>query len=109
MQKNNRRATRKLSIRKKISGTDLRPRISVYKSNRYFYAQAIDDIHNITITGIMSEISPKAENIKILGEEFALSLKGKNISEIVYDRSGYAYHGKVSAFADGLRNKGIKF
>lgn len=115
-----RRRRRKLRIRKKIFGTPERPRVTVYKSKKYFYAQAIDDTKGITLASISSidkemknkfgqPLLKKMENVKILGEMFAERLKSKGIKKIAFDRNGYKYMGLVKVFADTLRQSGIEF
>ncbi len=104
------RIKRKKRVRADISGTAERPRISVFKSNRYFYVQAIDDVNQVTLAaadgsklGLKSSKAGAAELAKV----FAESLKEKNLTNVVFDRNGYLYHGVVAAFADGLRENGI--
>ena len=102
---------RKKRIRASINGTAQRPRVSVFKSNKYFYAQAIDDVNSHTLASVdgrQLKLSANKESAAKLGVEFAKSLTAKNISEVVYDRNGYIYHGVVAAFADALRDNGIK-
>jgi large subunit ribosomal protein L18 len=110
-----RRNRRKKSIRGKISGTTERPRLTVYKSNLYIYAQAIDDQKGITVvsasnkekelTGIKSTI----EGAGKIGEIIGKRLKEKNIQKIVFDRNGYIFHGKIKALADSIRKEGVIF
>ena len=97
------RLKRKRRIRSSVQGTSTRPRLSVYRSNRYIYGQIIDDSKSITLVGTKG-IDPKA-----LGKEIAERAKKKKITEIVFDRSGYRYHGKVKAIADAVREGGLKF
>jgi large subunit ribosomal protein L18 len=104
------RAKRKRRIRAKISGTENLPRISVFRSNRYFYAQAIDDVNAVTIVSVDGKkLSLKANKIGAaeLAKTFSESLKSKGISKVAFDRNGYLYHGVVAAFADALRDNGI--
>ena len=116
MKKNSRnkaRIKKHLKIRQKISGTSKIPRLSVYKSHKNFYAQLIDDTKGITLTSA-STISEKeySGNIKAaekLGHEMGKKIKSLKINEIVFDRSGYIYHGKVKSFAEAVRAEGIKF
>jgi large subunit ribosomal protein L18 len=111
----NRRNKRKRGIRAKISGTQERPRLSVYKSNLYIYAQAIDDHDGRTIVAISNKeekllnIKSNIEGAGKLGEEMGKRLKEKNIDKIVFDRNGYIFHGKVKALADGIRKAGLVF
>lgn len=100
----------KKRIRSQCVGSNLKPRISVFRSNKYFYAQAIDDIKGHTLATIDSRLlklgNTKTDTSK-MGAEFAKILIEKNINVVVFDRNGYLYHGVVAAFADGLRNNGI--
>lgn len=98
--------------RAKLKGTAQRPRISVYRSNKFIYAQAIDDTGHATIIGIASKKvvtgkSAKSDSARATGVELAKRLKEKNISHGIFDRGPYLYHGRVKAFADGLREGGI--
>ncbi len=106
------RVKRKKSIRAKISGTAELPRVSIFKSNRYLSAQAIDDVAGNTLVGIHSKslnLTANKEGAKKLGEAFAEKLKEKGIEKIVFDRNGYIFHGVVAEFANSLRDAGIKF
>lgn len=106
------RLKRKLRIRDNCSGSAIKPRVSVFRSNKYFYAQAIDDEVSHTIVAIDSKIHGLGNNrqdAQKLGEEFAKMLLSKKINTIVFDRNGYLYHGVVACFADSLRNNGIVF
>jgi len=111
----NRRSRRKRGIRAKISGTMERPRLTVYKSNLYIYAQAIDDQTGVTIASIsnkekeLSNIKSNLDGAGKLGEEMGKRLKEKNIEKLVFDRNGYIFHGKVKALADGIRKAGLVF
>ncbi|MCX7957908.1 MAG: 50S ribosomal protein L18 [Deltaproteobacteria bacterium] len=105
-------------IRKKITGTDERPRVSVFKSNKYFYAQLINDLSgNVLLAASTRDREIAAEKGKVkplelakkLGLVFAAKCKEKNIESVVLDRRGYKYHGLVKAFADAMREAGIKF
>jgi large subunit ribosomal protein L18 len=108
-----RRARIKTGIRKKISGTTERPRLSVFKSNTGIYAQVIDDVKNVTVTSASSvEIGKKTvniENSKAVGKKIAEKAKASGVETIVFDRNGYLYHGNIKAFADGAREGGLKF
>ncbi len=106
------RLKRKRRIRAKISGCATLPRVSVFRSNRYISVQAVNDVTATTITALNSKaINQKAnkEGACALGEAFAAKLKEANISEIVFDRNGYQYHGVIAAFGDALRANEIKF
>lgn len=106
------RLKRKRRIRAKISGCASLPRVSVFRSNRYLSVQAIDDTTGTTIVALNSKaISHKAnkEGATALGEAFAAKLKEANITNIVFDRNGYQYHGVIAAFGESLRANEIKF
>ncbi len=109
--KNSLRLRRKRRIRGKISGCAEMPRLSVFKSNKYFYAQAINDIDGTTLASVDSramKLSVNKENMAQVAAKLAENLKAKNIESIVLDRNGYLYHGVVAAFASSLRDNGIK-
>ncbi|KYG75282.1 50S ribosomal protein L18 [Roseivirga spongicola] len=104
----------KRGIRKKISGSAVRPRISVFKSNTRIYAQIIDDEQGHTLVSASSaELGAKKNtNIEVakeVGKKLAEKAAANGISEVVFDRNGYIYHGKVKALADGAREGGLKF
>jgi large subunit ribosomal protein L18 len=110
-----RRMRRKKSIRLKINGNSSKPRLSVYKSNKYIYVQAIDDNAGITIVS-SSSIKYEGKDKKLnkttaikVGEEIAKKLKEKNIDEVIFDRNGFLYTGKIKALADSARKNGLKF
>jgi len=110
--KNKLRAQRKARVRGKIFGTDTLPRLSVYKSNKYFYAQAINDITGVTLAAVDGRklgLKSNQEDVKKVAVEMAKNLASKNIENVVFDRNGYLYHGVVASFADALREAGIKF
>ncbi|MBD3840991.1 MAG: 50S ribosomal protein L18 [Campylobacterales bacterium] len=105
------RLRRKRRVRSKISGTQEMPRLTVFKSNKFFSAQAIDDVAGNTLAAINSKtlnLSVSKENVKAVAAAMAEKLKAKNIESVVYDRNGYLYHGVVASFADALRDNGIK-
>lgn len=108
-----RRERIKTGIRKKISGTTERPRLSVFRSNSGIYAQIIDDIKQVTIASSSTiEIGKKnlnLENAKNVGKKIAEKAVAAGIESIVFDRNGYLYHGNVKAFAEGAREGGLKF
>jgi large subunit ribosomal protein L18 len=109
--KNRLRAQRKARIRGKIFGTTELPRLSVFKSNRYFYAQVIDDNNATTIVSIDGKkagLRANREDVKILAKTLSESLSTKGITKVVFDRNGYLYHGVVASFAEALRDAGIK-
>ena len=106
------RLKRKRRIRAKISGSATLPRVSVFKSNRYLSVQAIDDVTATTLVALNSKATghrSNKEGATALGEAFAASLKAANISQIVFDRNGYQYHGVIAAFGEALRANEIKF
>jgi large subunit ribosomal protein L18 len=111
--KTRKRLKRKASIRKKISGTQERPRLTIYKSNSRTYVQVIDDVAGATLAAASNlekdhrDIANKASSLEKLGALIAERLKAKNIMAVVFDRNGYRYHGKVKAIADGARKAGI--
>lgn len=101
-------------IRRKISGTTERPRLSVFKSNKGIYAQLIDDQNGNTLTCSSSkEIGELGKrNIEVsksVGKALAEKAKGLGIESIIFDRGGYPYHGRVKALAEGAREGGLKF
>lgn len=108
------RARRKRRIRGRVNGTAERPRVSVYRSNKAIYAQLVDDVAATTIVAARSgEVDTaglkKAEVAKKVGELLAQRAKGKGIESVVFDRSGYLYHGRVKALAEGAREGGLSF
>ena len=110
--KNKMRTKRKLRVRGKISGTSDCPRVSVFKSNRFFYAQAIDDVKGVTLAyadGSKLGVKPNKEGVKVVAKTLADALKAAKKENIVFDRNGYLYHGVIAAFADALRENGISF
>lgn len=109
-----RRLRIKRSIRKQISGTQDRPRLSVFKSNKGIYAQLIDDEKGHTLAHASSfEIGSQSyadvEASKDVGKKLAEKATANGITSVVFDRNGYLYHGKVKALADGAREGGLKF
>ena len=103
----------KKGIRRKISGTAERPRISVFKSNKGIYAQIIDDVEGKTLAAASSyELGKKNITIdtsKEVGKALAEKAKGNGVESVVFDRGGYPYHGNVKALAEGAREGGLKF
>jgi large subunit ribosomal protein L18 len=110
--KDNRRLKRRRRVRAKISGTATRPRISVFRSNRGLSAQLIDDVSARTLAAVnwyepaLRDLSP-LERTKRAGEALAERAKTAGVSEAVFDRGGYQYHGHVRAFAEAIREAGI--
>ena len=114
--KNDRLITRKKRVRAKISGTPQRPRLSVYKSNTNIYAQLIDDVNGVTLASantlqkeVIDASSANIEAAKKVGSAIAKRALEAGIEEVVFDRNGYLYHGKVKALADAAREAGLKF
>ena len=112
--KDQRRTKIKRRIRKKFSGTPVKPRLSVYRSNKEIYAQIIDDENNVTIASASSykkgfAKGTKTEQAKAVGTAIADAAKGAGIETVVFDRNGYVYHGRVKALAEGARENGLKF
>jgi large subunit ribosomal protein L18 len=105
-----RRLRIKRSIRTKISGTAERPRLAVYRSNKGIYAQLIDDVAGRTLAAASSTKIEGAENISAaVGKAIASAAIEKGIKQVVFDRAGYLYHGRVKALADGAREGGLQF
>ena len=102
-------------IRTKIQGTAERPRLNIYRSNRYIYAQLIDDLagHTLAAANSLEEAvaneGTKSEQAASVGRLLAERAKAANIENAVFDRGGYLYHGRVKALADGAREGGLKF
>ena len=113
--KNETRLVRHARVRKKISGTPERPRLSVYKRLKGIYAQIIDDVNGKTLASASTldkEVKTKASNIEAAKEVGALVAKRAakaGIKTIVFDRGGYQYHGKVKALAEAAREGGLEF
>ena len=114
-EKARKRLVRKVRIRNTISGTALRPRVSVFRSSKHVFVQAIDD--TVKPSGhTLCSVSSQAKKVKsctvalakTLGEELAQKLSEIKITEVVFDRNGFLYHGQVAAVAEGLRAKGIR-
>jgi large subunit ribosomal protein L18 len=114
-EKTRKRLKRKQSIRKKIDGTPDRPRLTVYKSNRYTYIQAVDDVNGRTIASASNlekdqrGVKNVVSEMEKLGLLIGKRLLEKKVQTVVFDRNGYKFHGKVKAVADGARKAGIKF
>ncbi len=110
--KQQKRDRRRKRIRARVSGTSEKPRLAVFKSNRYISAQLIDDASGKTLCASTSQnmkgktMRDRAEEV---GSDLAKQAKDKNISKAVFDRGGYIYVGSVSALADGARKGGLKF
>lgn len=107
------RLTKKARIRKKVNGTQERPRLCVYRSGRHIYAQIVDDAAGKTLFSTSSlkmgdKLSGKEQATKV-GQEIAKLAKTKSVESVVFDRNGYLYHGRVKALAEGAREGGLKF
>jgi large subunit ribosomal protein L18 len=116
--KNKIRKKRHLRIRNKISGTPERPRLNVYRSNKHMYAQIIDDVAGVTLAAastLDAEVKDAAastgsvEAAKAVGELIAKRALEKEIEDVVFDRGGYIYHGRVKALSEAAREGGLKF
>ncbi len=117
------RLRRKLSIRKRVSGTEERPRLTVFRSSKHIYAQVIDDTQSVSLvatstlskdfsksTGAADETKKtKREMAELVGASIAKACLAKGITKVVFDRNGYIYHGRVQALADGARKAGLDF
>ena len=107
------RAQRQKRIRKKISGTNARPRLSVYRSLRGLWAQLIDDENSKTLLEVnykhLKKFTTKIDQAEQLGAMLAELAKKKKITTIVFDRSGYRYHGRIKALAESARAGGLNF
>jgi large subunit ribosomal protein L18 len=108
-----RRQKLRYRIRKSIKGTADRPRLSVFRSNKDIYAQIIDDVNGITLAASSSVKAVvngnKVDKSKSVGEAIAKIALAKGIASVVFDRSGYLYHGRVQALAEGAREGGLQF
>lgn len=114
LSKSERRKRIHLRIRKKLEGNSTRPRLSVYRSNKQIYCQLIDDSKGITLASASSTDESmsganKSEVAKKVGELIGSRAQSLNISEVVFDRGGYLFHGRVKALAEGARTAGLKF
>ncbi len=112
------RLRRKQRVRKKVTGTDTRPRVCVFRSNKHIYAQVISDDQGKTLAAVstlsesLAETIKKAKGVaigKLVGLALAKVCKERNISQVVFDRNGFLFHGRVKAVADGAREGGLKF
>ncbi|HIV10573.1 MAG TPA: 50S ribosomal protein L18 [Candidatus Faeciplasma avium] len=109
------RAKRHTRVRAKISGTPACPRLNVFRSAKHIYAQVIDDVSGTTLCAASSMEKGfegnggNVEGAKMVGEMLAKACREKGIEEVVFDRGGYVYHGRIKALADGAREGGLKF
>lgn len=112
--KNKERSRRHIRVRTKVNGTPERPRLNVFRSNAHIHAQIIDDVNGKTLVAT-SSVSLKlahggnVEAAKTVGTEIANLAKKAKITEVVFDRGGYVYHGRVQALAEAAREAGLKF
>ena len=111
--KTEKRARLHKKIRSRVAGTGERPRLCVFRSNRYMYAQIIDDVRGVTLASA-SDISlndkiTKVERAKVVGKKLADEAKKNNITTVVFDRGGFSYRGRVAALAEGAREAGLNF
>lgn len=106
------RTRRRLRIRKKVHGTSERPRLAVFRSAKHIYAQVIDDTQGKTIahaSSVTSAAGNKVESAKSVGSALAKACMDKGVEQVVFDRGGYRYHGRVRALAESAREAGLKF
>ncbi|MCA9529869.1 MAG: 50S ribosomal protein L18 [Myxococcales bacterium] len=108
------RARRKRRIRKKVSGTATHPRLSVFRSARHIYAQVVDDAAGCTLASASTLVGHDAQgdkraHAKAVGERLAKACLDKGIEQVVFDRNGFRYHGRVRALADAAREAGLRF
>lgn len=107
------RLTKKIRIRKTVKGTEERPRLCVFRSGKHMYAQIINDVTGNTLVSASSVNSKKdlsgKELAKAIGEEVAKAALSKKITNVVFDRNGFIYHGRVQALAEGARSGGLNF
>ena len=112
---NKQRKRRHRRVRAKVTGTPQRPRLNVFRSKAHIYAQLIDDTQGTTLCAASSVekafdgLGGNVEAAKKIGEAIAERAKGKGIEEVVFDRGGYLYHGRVKALAEGAREGGLQF
>lgn len=114
MNKIERKIKRQIRTRIKIKGTGIRPRLSVYRSNRFMYAQLIDDEARKTLVGVSEKhlketIAGKIARARALGVLLAKKAIDKKIKKVVFDRGSYSYHGRISGIAAGAREGGLEF
>ncbi len=111
--KKDRRIKRHYKIRQKIAGNSQKPRLSIYKSNKFIYVQLIDDSKRVVITAVsekeLMKRGTKVENAKEEGRLIAKKAIEKKIKTVVFDRAGFAYHGRVKSLAEGAREGGLVF
>jgi large subunit ribosomal protein L18 len=105
------RARRHLRVRKRVTGTAERPRLVVFRSLKHIYAQLVDDTTNRTLATVSDQklTGKKSEKSTEVGKLIAQRAKDAGLSQVVFDRAGYRYHGRVKAVADGAREGGLEF
>ncbi|MGD8316419.1 MAG: 50S ribosomal protein L18 [Myxococcales bacterium] len=106
------RARRRMRIRKKVYGTSERPRLCVFRSAKHIYAQVVDDTQGKTIaqaTSVTGAPGSKVDAAKLVGSAVAKACIEKGVEQVVFDRGGYRYHGRVRALAESAREAGLKF
>ncbi len=99
-------------IRARVEGTESRPRLSVFRSNKFIYAQIIDDTTRktlVSVSDIKESAGNKVDRAKAMGEQIAELAKKAGITSVVFDRGGFRYTGRIAALADGARSKGLQF
>ncbi len=108
-----RRQVLKYRIRNKISGTPARPRLAIYRSNKSIYCQLIDDLNGVTLASSSSTqvgaTGNKVDQAKLVGQAIAEKAKAASIDNVVFDRGGYLYHGRIKSLAEGAREGGLQF
>ena len=107
-----RRTRIKRRIRKIVSGTATKPRLSVFRSNKEIYAQLVDDVNGVTLASVSSrdiKASTKAEASAAVGKSIAEKATKAGVETVAFDRNGYLYHGRVKVLADAAREAGLKF
>lgn len=116
-QKDKRRVRRRAAIRRRVSGTPARPRLAVYKSLNHFYAQVVDDLAGRTLAAASTKEKAAAAEAKTgnataaaaVGTRLAEKAKAAGVKQVVFDRSGFKFHGRVKAFAEAARKAGLEF
>lgn len=112
------RKRRHIRVRKKLSGTNERPRLNIFRSLNQIYAQVVDDTTGMTVVSVSTLDSKlkaktkklsKTEQAKLVGEEIAKRAAKAGIKEVIFDRGGYKYHGRVKALAEAAREAGLQF
>ncbi|MBT3226415.1 MAG: 50S ribosomal protein L18 [Deltaproteobacteria bacterium] len=113
------RKRNKVHVRKRISGTESRPRVSVFRSTKHIYVQAIDDVNGVVIActsslgkdakGKIAGYTGNKAAAETVGKMFGEVLKTKGVEKIVFDRNGFLYHGRIKSLADGIREAGLQF